>query len=305
MNYYFRLQYRLLLRQIAAFGFYPWLGILLAMLGFFVFTFLLFYKIDFAEYIYAAIALFYVGNLSGQKRNELLQLNFSEANYRNIRLIENGLVTVPFLVGLFWNKAFLVTVLLLGFSFALAFYQQKNRFNWAFPTPFYRHPFEYLVGFRRFFWIVVLAYVILIIGIIVDNYNLGMFCIFVLILLSMGFHFAPEGQYHVWIFKHSPKAFLGYKLKIGLLYLILFCLPAVLILGIYEPSKFYFPFILISLGLIYLSAFILAKYASFPNEMGLIPTFLFVFGIWMPPLILVSIPIFYRQALKKLNPILA
>jgi hypothetical protein len=61
-------------------------------------------------------------------------------------------------------------------------------------------------------------------------------------------------------------------------------------------------FILLSYA--YLTAIIFAKYSSFPNEMSLSQVILIGLSFMFPPILLIFIPLFYSQSIKKLNTIL-
>ncbi|MCB0664046.1 MAG: hypothetical protein KDC24_14970, partial [Saprospiraceae bacterium] len=60
-----------------------------------------------------------------------------------------------------------------------------------------------------------------------------------------------------------------------------------------------------ALGYLYLGTLILGRYAGYPKEMGIPQALLLGFSVWFPPMLVIIIPIFYKQAVKRLQLILA
>ena len=207
MKSYFSLQYEMLKRHVHEFGIPPYLGFGLATLFFVTSSMLLFYKTSFASYIYFTIALLIVSKASDKKRNDLLKTIFLKQEYERIRSLENIILTLPFAIFLIATGNILFSILLVVAAFFMVFIQLSNRLNYAIPTPFYKSPFEFIVGFRTSYVLVVVAYVFTIIGVAVGNYNLGVFSLVMIVLTSLTFYGQSENMFYVWIFDCSPRHF--------------------------------------------------------------------------------------------------
>ena len=97
MNYYFKLQYRLVNRKFRDGGVYPLLAYSVLSFLFFGLSVILFNTAGYAECIYTAFALTIVGGLSEMRRNDFLGLCFGRGQLRKVRVAENILASVPFL----------------------------------------------------------------------------------------------------------------------------------------------------------------------------------------------------------------
>ncbi len=64
-------------------------------------------------------------------------------------------------------------------------YAPVRKFNSiALPTPFSKNPYEYTVGFRRHWWLVLCIYALTCISINANNFNLGLFSLVAAVLLG-------------------------------------------------------------------------------------------------------------------------
>ncbi len=304
MKYYFALQYKMLNRKLLAFGLPPILGYLFSMIAFLVLSYFLFIKTSYAIYLHAFIAVSFLSILSEKHRNDFLKSCFSDQAYLKIRAIENTLMVLPFCLFLIGMNAWLVAIVLLLIANILVFFNTNHQFNYTIPTPFYRFPFEFTVGFRKAFLVFPFAYFLLYMGIIANNFNLGIFTLLIIFGTCMSFYAKPEKSYFVWIFAQNPHQFLWSKIKIAIGYSSLLCLPILISLGIFFPDKIWIVIGLLCVGYLYLSAVILAKYAAFPKEISVPQGIIFSLGIWLPPLLLGIIPYFYKKAIQQLKLIL-
>lgn len=304
MKYYFQLQYKMLFRHIKEFGLHPVLAYVLIPLVFLGLSFFVFYKTIYAPPLYSFIALMAVSRLSERNRNDFLKSCFFEAEYTKVRLLENGIVALPFLLFLLFKGCFLYSSLLLIGTLGLAVFKFENRWHYSIPTPFSKHPFEFVVAFRMTFPFILLAYFLVYMAIVVTNFPLGLFSFFILFLVALKAYAEPESRFFVWIFSYTPKQFLGYKLATMLGYFTLLCVPVTL-----GMSLFFFDQIHIILGLqalvsLYVFTIVLAKYSTFPKQNNLPEALLMTLGVFFPPALLVLIPFFYQRAIKRLNTIL-
>ncbi len=305
MKYYFTLQYRMLNRHLRAFGLYPILGYLLAILLFIGGSFYIFSKTEYAAYIYAFFALSPLTLLSETKRTDFLKSCFPAKDYLKIRIAENLLVTLPFLLFLAFKNEWLVLLALALIAALMARFHFNNQFNYTLPTPFYKRPFEFIVGFRTTIGVIGFAYFLTIMGISVGNFNLGIFSLLVIFLTSFSFYAQPDSQFLVWIFSNTSRSFLIDKIKTGMAYVTVLALPILVGLGYFFLEKWNILLVFWGLGYLYLLTIILAKYAAFPRAMNLPESIFIVASIFFPPFLLFVIPFFYRRSIKNLNTVLA
>ncbi len=305
MKYYFTLQYRMLNRHLRAFGLYPILGYLLAILLFIGGSFYIFSKTEYAAYIYAFFALSPLTLLSETKRTDFLKSCFPAKDYLKIRIAENLLVTLPFLLFLAFKNEWLVLLALALIAALMARFHFNNQFNYTLPTPFYKRPFEFIVGFRTTIGMIGFAYFLTIMGISVGNFNLGIFSLLVIFLTSFSFYAQPDSQFLVWIFSNTSRSFLIDKIKTGMAYVTVLALPILVGLGYFFLEKWNILLVFWGLGYLYLLTIILAKYAAFPRAMNLPESIFIVASIFFPPFLLFVIPFFYRRSIKNLNTVLA
>jgi len=291
-------------RHLKAFGLPPIIGYLLAIVFFIGGSTYLFYKTEYAAYIYPFFALSSLSLLSETKRNDFLKTCFMDKDYWKIRLAENLLMALPFVLFLLYQQAWLIGFGLVIIAGLMARFHFNNQLNYTIPTPFYKYPFEFTVGFRTSIAMFLFAYFLTVMSIRVGNFNLGAFALLLVFLTSFSFYALPDSQFYVWIFSSTSKAFLLDKIKIALFYITLLALPILLSLGYSFPEKTKLLLGFQVLGYVYLCTIILAKYAAFPRAMNLPETLFIVASVFFPPFLLFTIPFFYRQSIKKLSPIL-
>lgn len=304
MYYYFVLQERIVSRRLKEWGVAPILGYCLALVLFIILSFYLFFKTTYAAYLYSAIALSLLTTLSEKERNEFLKIHFSPLVYRQIRLLENVLLVLPFAFFLLYKAQFLFTALLLFIASLSSFANSGSRLNFTIPTPFYRFPFEYTQGFRQNWGLYFLAYFIAWKAIEVDNFNLGVGSLALLGILGLTHYGKAENEYFVWMYACNAKQFLYKKIGTACGYLVLSCIPLLLVLSCFFADKIWILLGVQALLNVFLLTLILAKYSAYPESMSLPQALLLGLSLWFPPLLLISIPLFYRRAVERLNLIL-
>jgi hypothetical protein len=304
MKEYFNLQYHLLNRKIVEIGFSPRVGYSLAIIAFYGISVVLFSSTEFAAYIYPFIPFSIVSKLSGKRRNDFLKTIFSVTNYQKIRVLENLMIVLPFLVFMLYEQSFLMAIILVSISVLMSIINFENSFNYTIPTPFSKKPFEFTAGFRKTFYIFPLAYFLTFKSIHVENFNLGIFSLLLITGAVLSYYSKPENEFFVWSFSLSPKYFLLNKIKIGLLNFSLLSLPVMISLIIFFPNESKSLVVFLLLSYIYILTVILAKYSAYPNEMNLLETMLIGFSLLFPPILLAIIPFFYTKSINQLNPIL-
>lgn len=305
MKYYFQLQYRMLNRHLADVGIPIFVLYLLVSVIFTVLSYSFFQRLPAAGYIYVTIALSLIIKLSERSRNEFLKVCFTQKDYHKVRVVENTLAALPFVLFMCYKMAFLPCLILLILSTLLAFVPLQTQTNFVLPTPFYKKPFEFIVGFRQSFYLFAIPYYIAYFAYDGHNIGLSVFAIVLLFLICSAYYTNVENEFYVWVHQHNPKAFLFHKLTIAWMYASILALPMLLILGGSFISEIGIILGATALGYVYLSAFLLAKYANFPQQIDIVHSFLLILSIILPPLLLFTIPLFYQQSIKRLQTILA
>ncbi|MCX6269140.1 MAG: ABC transporter permease [Bacteroidetes bacterium] len=288
-------------RHLIGFGIHPVLGYGILALGFAGLSAWLFSKTDFADYIYVIIALTLISKLSETKRNEFLQICFADKTRYKIRLIENVAAATPFFLFLMYHAAFIPIAILTGSALLLAFYHVKSQFNLTVPTPFYKYPFEFIIGFRNTFYFITAAFFITFMAVATGNFNLGIFALILVFFTSISFYVNPENDFFVWIYRLTPGQFLIMKIKIALLFATFLVMPVTIALCTFFSSEI--PVILGFQALcdLYLATIILAKYSVFPHQMNLPQMVIIALSVGFPPLLVGIIPFFIFQSVNRLK----
>ena len=298
---YFQLQYKRLNRLLQELGIAPYFAYLLLLLSFIAVSKFLFYKTEYAAYLYPLLALANVFSLGELSRNEFLKATFAKADYPKIRLLENLLLISPFSLYLLYEQQYLIAFLLLVIGMAFSFIKNGASTNFVLPTPFYKYPFEFIVGFRQTFWVFILLYVLGGIALSVGNFNLGVFALVIVFFACWPFYAAAEPVYYIWTHAFTPSTFILQKIGIALLYSFLLSLPLALALVVGYPDKFLYILLAIVLGMAFLLLNLLGKYAFYPASMPIIQGFLLVFCLLFPPLLVIMLPYLYGKAIKNKN----
>jgi len=304
MKYYFTLQFTRLKRWLKFLGVHPTVGIVIGLCLFTVLSALLFSKTTAAPWIYLFLAITFLLKLSEHSRNNLLKNNFDTKDYTLVRLIENGIVALPFLFFLLYEGQWLFAIGLILMALLFSLFSNSLQMNFPIPTPFRKFPYEFIVGFRRTFWLAAIVYFLIFKAVQVDNYNLGLFAFAVLLLSSLLFFSKPESKYHVWIYSSNTNHFLLRKYLVVMICLTILSIPAFITLLLFFSESWTISLLVFAIGYVLLGTMILAKYSAFPREMNVLEGILFAVGVVFPPLLMISIWIFYARAKKSLNPIL-
>ncbi len=302
---YFSLQLKMQQRHLKDFGVHPVAAIAAIAVVFIAFSYYLFVRLPHAAYIYCLLALSFTLKQSDSSRNDFLRLVFSRSQYRFIRLSENLLIVLPFIVFLLYKQEFLFAAALVVVAAGIAVVNIKMPGHFIIPTPFYKRPFEFIVGFRRQLFLLLPALALSVVAVWFNNFNLGIFSLAIIFLICTSFYSEPEDDFYVWIHRMSAQQFLGNKIKTALLFSTILAMPVAVLLLLFFPVKAWLIITVQLLGYCYLLTVILAKYAAYPNRMSLPQSLMLAAGIVMPPLLLVLAPFFYSQSKKQLNSLLA
>lgn len=304
MKYYFLLQFKRLTRFIKESGINPYLGLGLVVILFVSLSYFFFQKVEYAGYIYSVVALGIVNLLGNKMRNDFLKNCFSISAYKKIRLTENILLATPFFLFLIFNHQIIIAFSLLVAAAALSLLNKINQLNFVLPTPFYKHPFEFIIGFRQAYLLFFLSYILTYISISVNNFNLGIFALIITFLTCLNFYTKPEPLFFVWVYSKNSVGFLKAKIKTAIVQSILLSLPILVFLILFNPDKAHFIIIIEFLGILYVITSLLGKYAYYPSDVNLTQGFVLTFSILFPPLLLIIIPYFYSRSKQNLDSIL-
>lgn len=299
MQEHFQLQYKLFNRHLREFGINPWLAYGLMVLLFIGISELFFQRMTLPEYIYPLISLSFFSILQNAERSEFFKRIYLPQKYQKIRIIEYILLALPFAIFMLYKAAFLSCIGFLAVVLVMSFLPNIKMSGRSLPTPFGRFPFEFTIGFRKSFPAFILAAILLGIALKVDNFNLGMFSIALVFAIFLSYFSLAEPLTYIRVFACSKSDFLQRKMKTAAFYSIAFALPFAVVLGIFYPAKILFIAALLLLGMLYVWAALLGKYAAYPSALNILQGFALGFSLMFPPLLLLVIPWFYKLSLKN------
>lgn len=301
--HYFHFQLRRMNRGLKDFGIYPNLAYFLLIFAFIGLSYLLFKRTEYAAYIYTAVAILYMLKLDDPNKSRFLKNIYSRDDFYLLRYTERLFVALPFVFFLLFKNYVLISFTLLLFSFLFAF-QMRSDIKFRMPSPFGKYPYEFAIGFRKYYWLLFLLITVYFIGLFVDNFNLALVCLLFIHFVFITFYSELEPKFYTWIHNFSPSKFLLYKVGIAFVYSILSTFIFLLILIYRYPDSYILSIGLYFLSLAYLFLYILMTYASLPNGISFPTALIFLGSMIFPPLLLFLFPWYYRKSIYKLNPIL-
>jgi hypothetical protein len=304
MKQYLQLQYILLIRQLKDFGVGPLVGAILILISFTLFSFSIFVKLPYPQYFYALVCFGISSLLAAKNRNDFLKIAYTKSEYLKIRVVENVIAAIPFIIFLLFKHCFLVALLLPICAALLVFVKTSSNFNPVLPTPFYEKPFEFLVGFRKSILIIIAAYGIAFMAFKVSNVGLGYAVIILLSFVCASFYTKPEPSFYVWQTSSNAKVFIHKKIGIAVMHFCLLMLPIVIPFCIRFPQSISIIALVFCAGLFFVLTNLLSKYASFPQALSPTKAMVLMFTAWFPPLLIVFTYVFYVQSIKSLQAIL-
>lgn len=302
MQYYLALQKRRYVRWIKNLGIDPIIGTIMALAMFLLLSFLLFEKTEWAKWIFPEVAVVLLFKLGTRKELSLLRSIYSRTDFLRIRFMENLICSLPFVGFVIFKGEWLVAIILLVMASLMTLFNRELKLQRTIPTPFKKSPWEFIVGFRKTFWLIPVFYFILFKAIQVNNFNLGLAVLFAHFLWVMSFYIEPEKTYFVWIFQDNPKSFLIGKWKVCMLSTVIFTLPIFMLLGLFFFHHVVIVIGVYALGMFMLSSIIVAKYSAYPYQINLPQAILYGISLLFPVVLPICIWLFYRQSIRKLQP---
>jgi hypothetical protein len=304
MKDYFYLQYIMTNRKIKEAGLPPLLGYLFVLIAFVLLSAYVFQKTDFAKYLVILISLSSIFKLSENTRADFLLSTFGDKIKMQIRILENTILCLPFVLLLLYKSCFLEASMLFLCSLLLSLFTLQSAFHFTIPTPFSKNPFEFSTGFRKSFFLFPIAYALTFMAIKVDNFNLGLFSMLLIFLVAMSYYPTPENDFFVWVHADSPKSFLKKKMTVALSYVMLLASPILISLLIFYPMEFEKTLLFLLIGVLLLPTIILSKYTAYPTEINFPEVIKIALCLFFPPLFVVMIPYLYFKAGANLKYIL-
>ncbi len=301
MKEYFFLQSTLINRRIRDAGIVPILAYITLIFGFYGFSAYLFKVTEFAVYIYPFLYINLIGRLSETRRCEFLTICFRDSQFKKIRIAENLICSIPFLSFLLYKQLIIPIVFIVLISIILALVNFRTKFNYTLFTPFSKRPFEFTTGFRRAFLLFILAYVLVIVAAIFNNFNLGIFALMLVFGSSLSFYLTTENEYFVWNYCLSPRAFLVQKIKTALLFSSAIAIPILALLSFYFGENIGLLFAFLLMGWLWNICAIVTKYSSYPNEINIPNGLLFALCLSLPPMLVILTPILFIKSEKRLK----
>lgn len=303
MKFYFVLLLKRISRYLDDNGVEPWVGFVLAIAAFLLISDYVI-GISFGSYLYSFLTLVPLTLLIDVNRNDFLKQCFSKAHYKWIRIIENCLLVFPFILFLGYKLYFFEAVFVLISSCILSQVSFGIKRDFVVPTPFYLFPFEFAVGFRKTWMIILVCYLLIGISVWADNFNIGVFSIGALILICVGYYSKSEPIEYVAIYNCSPGAFLHKKCRVAILYCSFLIILPIVVLSLFNFDQVFMLLVIVMLGFCYLILAIFGKYVYYPSEIAIFQAVVFFLAIWFPPMLFILLPYTYKKASKNLMPLL-
>lgn len=285
-------------------GFRPLIAYLILTVGFVGLSIYLFRKTEFAQYVYMLFALTLIGKLSETGRTEFLKICFGDIKLKKIRVTENLIYLLPFLIFLLYKQLFLSSLLLCILTIILVLVNFRTTINFTLWTPFSKRPFEFTTGFRNTFYLIFAAYTLTVIAISVNNFNLGVFAMLLVFATTLSYYTKPENEYYVWTYNVNAKSFLFSKIKTAIIFSTSLALPITIVLAIFYTENIGILSLFFLVGWAFLIGVILSKYSAYPDEMNIIQGIFLALCIWFPPILVVLIPYLFKKSENSLSSLL-
>ncbi|WP_139378531.1 hypothetical protein [Parapedobacter luteus] len=294
--YFFCLQAKRMHRTISDWGIYPLFVYISLPILFVAASVALFQRTLHAPWIYVGVAGVVLLQWCDVARQRFLQQLFGRQAYFCLRFLENTVTILPFAFFLFYEGAVWFAWGALVLAVLAVFVRTGNSGPRVLRTPFSREPFEFAIGFRASIFWVLLVYLLLVIAIYVNNENLSAATIVLMVLICASYYGRSEPLFYAWIYPLGPHAFLKLKIKTALKQVSLLVFPMAVATMIYFSDNWLAILLVLVVGCGYLVLAVLAKYAAFPGSVNLPQGMVMALSLVLPPLLLVTIPYFYRRA---------
>ena len=296
MLFYFKLQFKRLYRTAKDNQSNFYFAALVSLVLMAVIGMLTIQKLSYGAELVSAISFIILFSLHRKKHLDFLSFHFDQKTTIKIKLIESLIITVPFSMLLFIHFEWILALSTILFGILLAIAPRPNIESKPIPTPFNNRPFEYVIGFRRYWPILAALYAFAIIGFSVLNYNLVV-VVFLLVTVSQLTYFKDEEPKEwIWIYQQKPSQFLFKKIKVAFLQSTLIGAPIAITLLVMSPHYWIIVCSIMTFGVLTLTLAILIKYAYYPNVNSIVGSIYITISILVPPVLMLSIPYFFKIA---------
>jgi hypothetical protein len=240
-------------------------------------------------------------NKNSTLHQEFLDTNIGKGKIILIRLIRNLLLALPFVISMLYFGKVLHTLALIVIAMIGAYWLTPKLKPMIISTPFRKYPFEFIIGFRRYFWIWLLLIPTIYLSYTYQNDAIAIFVFAVILLVQLQFFSYQEPTWYIWNEAKSPTEFLFFKIKIGMICNFISITIPTLILFIVLPNSFLLIVSIWAFSFVLCAFSILNKYAYIPNQLAALQGFLFTLNLIFPPLLLFSIPYLFKKAEQNLK----
>ncbi|WP_299313866.1 ABC transporter permease [uncultured Aquimarina sp.] len=301
MKYYFLLQYKRIYRSFKDFGTEPFIGYPIIIILFYWMSSSIFENILYANYIYALISIFFTYAIGNSEHRRFVKQHFSIANYRKIIVLNNMLKVTPFAMFLLYKTYYIEVFLVYGLAFLVSLTKKRTKVSLMVPTPFGKKPFEFVIGFRKTFWLFLLIYCLTIIAVYKGNFNLGVFSLVSVFFVCSSYFMKPDSDFYIWIHAMNSREFLRHKIAIALRNSFVLALPILIGLSIFYFDQLHITLFFLFAGFSYMLMYLLMKY-SFQNQgMEIFQGIIGILCLLFPPILIIAIPYFYNKTIKNLD----
>lgn len=304
---YFQLQFIILNRKLKeAIGINPIFLMILIPIAFFYGSEGIFKVTDNSKaiFIYLFIALWFSIKNYKKSKSDFLKINLLDNLDWKIKLIENILIVIPFCAFLIYKSYFEYSIIFFMLSLIVSFIPRKFKFNFVIPTPFPKESFEFIIGFRKNFYLFLILIFILIQSIIFSNENLGLVTLISTLYVCSFFYIKPEEKFYVWIYSLTPSTFLLHKIRLAIINSIIISIPFFITLTVFNITHIYMYLIAITVGIAVIITSIVSKYSNYPEELNIQQLFIIAISMIFPFIIPLLIFFSYKRSLTNLKTIL-
>jgi len=255
---------------------------------------------------YAPFLIGYVGigmlyGFSSPGRVDFLKNIYNRRRYLAIRSVENLICIFPLALISVFHAMWLLAVLLVAFGFVFAVVSVKRLEAKKIPTPFSISAFEFVVFFRRFWWLFAILYMLAGIAAYYGNGNLLLVSMGMAMFIALGAYGIIEDEHYIWNMRATPVGFIKHKIRLGGLQMGILAMPFILSSAFLGVPAMVSSAIGWASGVLSLVLVVLMKYAAYPRKVGLMEAFGFMLMILLPFLLVASYPYYYKKSTHNLK----
>ncbi|WP_299213561.1 hypothetical protein [uncultured Aquimarina sp.] len=301
MRYYFLLQYKRIHRSFKDFGTEPFIGYPIIVVLFYLMSSSIFENVLYANYIYVLISTLFAYAVGNSEHARFIKQHFSIVNYRKIVVMNNMLKVTPFAIFLLYKTYYTEVFLVYALAFFVSLAKKRSRVSLTIPTPFGKKPSEFVIGFRKTFWLFLLIYGLAAIATYKGNFNLGVFSLVSIFFVCSSYYMKPDPDFYIWIHAMNSRDFLKHKIVIAIKYSFMLTAPILFVLSVFYLDQIHITLFFLIMGWLYLVMYLLMKYAFQNQGLELFQGVVGVLCLLFPPIMVITIPYFYTKAINNLD----